>query len=65
MGWFKRGFNSVPPVPPASEYTVDLTALGDGIRFDARSTFDMLDDAINSLRGLDDLKSSISSWWSC
>ena len=50
----KEVLTAVPPVPPASEYTVDLTALGDGIRFDARrSTFDMLDDAISSLRGLD------------
>ncbi|MDX4037071.1 flagellar hook-associated protein FlgL [Aliarcobacter skirrowii] len=52
----KEVLTAVPPVPPASDYTVDLTALGDGIRFDARrSTFDMLDDAISSLRGLDDL----------
>ncbi|MDX4057120.1 flagellar hook-associated protein FlgL [Aliarcobacter skirrowii] len=50
----KEVLTAVPPVPPASEYSVDLTALGDGIRFDARrSTFDMLDDAISSLRGLD------------
>ncbi|WP_066408371.1 flagellar hook-associated protein FlgL [Aliarcobacter skirrowii] len=50
----KEVLTAVPPVPPASEYSVDLTALGDGIRFDARrSTFDMLDEAISSLRGLD------------
>ncbi|MDX4065846.1 flagellar hook-associated protein FlgL [Aliarcobacter skirrowii] len=50
----KEPLTAVPPVPPASEYSVDLTTLGDGIRFDARrSTFDMLDDAISSLRGLD------------
>ena len=46
----------VPPVAPATEYNVNLTTLGGGIRFDARrSTFDMLDDAIKSLRGLNDL----------
>ncbi|WP_066354685.1 flagellar hook-associated protein FlgL [Aliarcobacter skirrowii] len=44
-----------PPVAPSTEYSVALTTLGDGIRFDARrSTFDMLDDAIKSLRGLYD-----------
>ncbi|NLN12940.1 MAG: flagellar hook-associated protein FlgL [Arcobacter skirrowii] len=44
----------VPPVAPSTEYTVTLPNT-DGIRFDARrNTFDMLDDAIKSLRGLDD-----------
>lgn len=44
-----------PPVAPATEYTTTLPNV-DGTKFEAkRSTFDMLDDAIKSLRGLDDL----------
>lgn len=44
----------VPPVAPDTEYTATLPAT-DGIKFEARrSTFDMLDDAIRSLRGLDE-----------
>ncbi|MGJ0287921.1 flagellar hook-associated protein FlgL [Aliarcobacter cryaerophilus] len=43
----------VPPVLPATEYTVTLPT-ANGTRFEARrSTFDMLDEAISSLRGLD------------
>ena len=44
-----------PPVAPATEYTTTVPNT-DGTRFEARrSTFDMLDEAINSLRGLDNL----------
>ena len=44
-----------PPVAPATEYTTTVPNT-DGVRFEARrSTFDMLDEAINSLRGLDNL----------
>ena len=42
-----------PPVAPATEYTTTVPNT-DGTRFEAkRSTFDMLDEAISSLRGLD------------
>ncbi|AXK49462.1 flagellar hook-associated protein 3 [Aliarcobacter trophiarum LMG 25534] len=44
-----------PPVAPSTEYTTTLPNV-DGTKFEAkRSTFDMLDDAIKSLRGLDAL----------
>lgn len=43
----------VPPIPPATEYTVTLPNT-DGTRFETRrNMFDMLDEAISSLRGLD------------
>lgn len=43
------------PVPPSTEYTATMPNI-DGTRFEAkRSLFDMLDSAINSLKGLDDL----------
>lgn len=45
----------IPPVAPATEYTTTLPNV-DGTKFEAkRSTFDMLDDAIKSLRGIDAL----------
>ena len=44
-----------PPVAPATEYTTTVPNT-DGTRFEARrNMFDMLDEAINSLRGLDNL----------
>ena len=44
-----------PPVAPATEYTTTVPNT-DGTRFEARrSVFDMLDDAISSLKGLDSL----------
>lgn len=43
----------VPPVAPSTEYTVTLPNT-DGTKFEARrNVFDMLDEAISSLRGLD------------
>ena len=43
----------VPPVAPSTEYTVTLPNT-DGTKFEARrNMFDMLDEAISSLRGLD------------
>ncbi|MGJ0337339.1 flagellar hook-associated protein FlgL [Aliarcobacter cryaerophilus] len=43
----------VPPVLPATEYTVTLPT-ANGTKFEARrNMFDMLDEAISSLRGLD------------
>ena len=44
----------VPPIAPDNNYTAALPNT-DGIKFEARrSTFDMLDDAIRSLKGLDE-----------
>lgn len=44
----------VPPIAPDNNYTAALPNT-DGIKFEARrNTFDMLDDAIRSLRGLDE-----------
>ena len=43
----------VPPVAPSTEYTVTLPNT-DGTKFEARrNMFDMLDEAVSSLRGLD------------
>ncbi|MCT7463124.1 flagellar hook-associated protein 3 [Aliarcobacter cryaerophilus] len=45
----------VPPTSPATEYTVTLPT-ANGTKFEARrNMFDMLDEAISSLRGLDSL----------
>ena len=42
-----------PPVAPATEYTTTVPNI-DGTKFEARrNMFDMLDEAISSLRGLD------------
>ncbi|OCL88750.1 flagellar hook-associated protein FlgL [Aliarcobacter thereius] len=44
----------VPPIAPDNNYTAALPNT-DGIKFEARrNTFDMLDDAIRSLKGLDE-----------
>ncbi|MCT7502178.1 flagellar hook-associated protein 3 [Aliarcobacter cryaerophilus] len=44
-----------PPVAPATEYTTTVPNI-DGTKFEARrNMFDMLDEAISSLRGLDSL----------
>ena len=46
---------ATPPVAPATEYTTTVPNT-DGTKFEARrNMFDMLDEAINSLRGLDNL----------
>ena len=43
----------IPPVAPATEYTTTVPNI-DGTKFEARrNMFDMLDEAISSLRGLD------------